>query len=73
MAASSAYLLLIGTLSLTAALHAGWRVALLASLVVPLLVWSANRRLAIEAPPPTQVVQGRLPGAFWVAAAMLSA
>jgi MFS family permease len=71
VAASIAYLLLIGTLSLTAALHAGWRVALLASLLVPLLSWWSNRRLAIDAPPPLRVVQGRLPGAFWVAAAML--
>src|SRR3954471_9554429 len=38
VAASSAYLVLIGALSLTAALHANWRVALLASLVVPVLV-----------------------------------
>jgi MFS family permease len=34
LAASIAYVVLIGVLSLTAALHAGWRVALLASLVV---------------------------------------
>ena len=30
-----------------------------------------NRRLAIDAPPPSRVAQGRLPGVFWVAAAML--
>ena len=71
VAASIAYLLLIGMLSLTAALHAGWRVALLASLLVPALSWWANRRLAIDAPPPSGVAQGRLPGAFWIAAAML--
>ena len=58
-------------LSLTAALHAGWRVALLASLVVPVLAWWSNRRLAIDAPPPSRVAQGRLPGVFWIAAAML--
>jgi MFS family permease len=71
VAASVAYLLLIGALSLTAALQAGWRVALLASLVVPGLAWWRNRRLAIDAPPPSRVAHGRLPGAFWVAAAML--
>ena len=71
VAASIAYLVLIGVLSLTAALHAGWRVALLASLVVPTLAWWSNRHLAIDAPPPSRVTQGRLPGLFWIAAAML--
>ena len=71
VAASIAYVLLIGVLSLAAALHAGWRVALLASLVVPVLAWWSNRQLAIDAPPPSRVAQGRLPGVFWIAAAML--
>jgi MFS family permease len=71
VAASVAYLVLIGALSLTAALQAGWRAALLASLVVPVLAWWRNRRLAIDAPPPSRVAHGRLPGAFWIAAAML--
>jgi MFS family permease len=71
VAASIAYVVLIGVLSVTAALHAGWRVALLASLVVPVLAWWSNRRLAIDAPPPSHVAQGRLPGVFWIAAAML--
>jgi MFS family permease len=71
VAASVAYVLLTGVLSLTAALQLGWRVALLVALVVPLLLWVANRRLAIDAPPPSEVVQGRLPGAFWVAAVLL--
>src|ERR687886_2257085 len=39
VAASLAYVPLIGVLSLTAALNAGWRVALLASLAVPALMW----------------------------------
>jgi fucose permease len=39
--------------------------------VVPVLAWWHNRRLAIDAPPPSRVAQGRLPGVFWVAAAML--
>ena len=41
VAASIAYLVLIGTLSVAAALQLGWRVALLASLVIPLLRGSA--------------------------------
>ena len=71
VAASSTYVLLIGVLSLMAALHAGWRLAVLASLVVPVLVWATNRRLAIEAPAPSRVAEGRLPGVFWIAAAMI--
>jgi MFS family permease len=71
VAASIGYVVLIGMLSLTAALHAGWRVALLASLVIPALAWWSNRRLAIDAPPPSRMAQGRLPGVFWIAAAML--
>jgi predicted MFS family arabinose efflux permease len=71
VAASLAYVSVIGALTLTAALHAGWRVALLASLAVPALAWAANRRLAIDAPPASRVAQGRLPGVFWIAAAML--
>src|SRR3954454_1729234 len=47
VAASIAYVVLIGVLSLTAAVDAGWRVALLASLAVPALAWWTNRRLAI--------------------------
>src|SRR5688500_13923526 len=62
VAASAAYVALIAALSLSAALGAGWRVALLASLAVPLLAWAGNRRLAIDAPPTSSVVQGRLPG-----------
>jgi MFS family permease len=71
VAASVSYVLLTGVLSLTAALQVGWRVALLASLVVPLVTWWTNRHLAIDAPPPSEVAQGRLPGAFWVAAVLL--
>jgi fucose permease len=71
VAASIAYVVLIGVLSLTAALHAGWRLAVLTSLLVPVLAWWSNRRLAIDAPPPPRMAQGRLPGVFWIAAAML--
>jgi len=71
VAASTAYVVLIAVLSLTAALHAGWRAALLASLAVPALAWWRNRRLAIDAGPPSDAARGRLPGVFWIAAAML--
>ncbi len=71
VAASIAYVVLIGVLSLSAVLHAGWRVALLASLAVPAVAWWSNRRLEIDAPPPSRVAQGRLPGVFWIAAGML--
>jgi MFS family permease len=71
VAASIAYVVLIGVLSLSAALHAGWRIALLASLVVPVLSWWTNRRLALDAPPQSREGQGHLPGVFWIAAGML--
>jgi MFS family permease len=71
VAASLAYVALIGVLSLGAALHLGWRVALLVSLAVPVLAWWTNRHLAIDAPPVSRAAQGRLPRVFWVAAAML--
>src|SRR5829696_2793617 len=71
VAASISYLTLVGVLSLAAALQLGWRVALLASLVVPIVAWWCSRRVSIEAPPPSQVVAGRLPVVFWIAAAML--
>lgn len=73
VAASVAYVVLIGALSLAAATGAGWRAALLASLVVPPAAWLLNRRLRIDAPPPPpgNAAHGRLPGVFWVAAAMM--
>jgi MFS family permease len=71
VAASIGYVMLIGALSLTAAVDAGWRVALLASLIVPVLAWWANRRLAIDAPPPAAAALGRLPGVVWIAAGIL--
>jgi len=71
VAASISYVVLIGVLSLFSVLQAGWRGALLASLAVPAIGWWSNRRVAIGAPPPSEVRQGRLPGVFWIAAAML--
>ena len=47
VAASVAYVVLIGALSLAAATGAGWRVALLASLPSP-LAWRLNRDVAIS-------------------------
>lgn len=71
--ASLGYVALIGVLPLTATLHAGWRVALLTSLAVPAMVWWSNRRLVMSTPPPAASgeARGRLPGVFWVAAAVL--
>jgi predicted MFS family arabinose efflux permease len=71
VAASIAYLALIGALSAAAALQLGWRAALLASLVVPLVAWLSSRRVAMDAPPVSRVVGGRLPAVFWIVAAML--
>ena len=71
VAASIAYVVLIGLLSLTAALQVGWRAALLVAPVVLVLAWWTNRRLAIDAPPPSTVEHDRLPGVFWIAATML--
>ena len=39
--------------------------------MVPVLAWSRNRRLAIDAPPAARTSPGRLPGVFWIAAGML--
>lgn len=69
--ASAGYLVLIGLQSLSAAVGAGWRVALLVSFVVPLLAWWHSRRLAIDAPPSSHLTRARLPRAYWVAATTL--
>jgi len=72
VAAAASYLLLAGVLVLVGALHLGWRVALLAALVVPLLAWASNRRTRIGAAASRAVEgRGRLPAVFWVAALML--
>ena len=49
VAASSAYLVLIAVLSVTAALSMGWRAGVLAALAVPALMWWRNRGLTVEA------------------------
>ncbi len=71
VAASVAYLLLIGMFSVTAALHAGWRLAILVSLLVPVAAWWSNRGSTIDVATSSHASRGRLPAAFWVAAAML--
>jgi fucose permease len=71
VAASLAYVVLAGALSLAAALDAGWRTAVLASLVVPAVAWWRNRRVEIEAPAPAEAATGRLPAVVWLATAML--
>jgi MFS family permease len=71
VAASVAYLLLIGMFSVSAALHAGWRLAILAPLLVPLAVWWSHRGSTLDVSAPAQSSRGRLPGAFWVAAMVL--
>ena len=71
VAAGFAYLVLIGMFSLTAALHAGWRVALLASLVVPAALAWRRRGSTFATAAASVESRGRLPGTFWVAAAVL--
>jgi fucose permease len=71
VAASLAYVVLVGAFWCVAALDAGWRTALLVSLAVPLVAWVADRRVAIAAPAPPAEGHGRLPAIFWVAAAVL--
>src|SRR4051794_8745490 len=50
VAARVASVVRIGALSLAAATGAGWRVALLASLLVPIAAWWSNRRMTISTP-----------------------
>lgn len=71
VAASIAYVVLTGALTLTAAIGAGWRAAVLVSLVVPALTWWRSRRLAVEAPTPSETATGALPAVVWLATAML--
>jgi fucose permease len=73
VAASAAYVVVIGALSLAAAVGAGWRAAVLAILIVPPVAWLLNRREPIEAPPIRASADGSgtLPAAFWIATAMI--
>lgn len=71
LSASAAYLVLIGALSLAAALHLGWRTALLVSLLAPLALWWGNRSLPMAAPPATSVAKEPLPRPFWTAVGIL--
>jgi MFS family permease len=71
VAAGVSYVVVVGALSLAAALQAGWRAALLVSLVVPALAWVRNRHLAFGAPAGVPGAAGRLPRPFWIAAGVL--
>jgi MFS family permease len=72
VAAAGSYLALAGALLLVGALGLGWRAALVASLVVPLMAWLGNRRTRVESLHSSAVAApGHLPGVFWLAAAML--
>ena len=69
VAASVAYVVLVGGLSLTAAIGLGWRAALLASFALPLVLWWRNRATAIETPVPEVAEQAdacrRRSGSRW--------
>ncbi|MGL4340585.1 MAG: MFS transporter [Rhodoglobus sp.] len=69
--ASAAYLALVGVLYLTSVVQVGWRTAVLVVLVIPAMAWLRHGRLAITPPRLTMAVEGRLPGVFWLAAALL--
>jgi fucose permease len=69
--AGAAYVILVASLSLSAAAGAGWRVPLLVSFLVPLLLYVRDRTVPIEAPEAERDLTGRLSGAFYVAAAMM--
>lgn len=74
VAASVAYVVLIGALSLTAALGFGWRPALLACLVVLPFAWWATHGTAMPGSSTgAGAASGPLPGTFWVAGGMLVA
>jgi fucose permease len=71
VAASLAYVTLIGVFALVAALHLDWRAALLVSLAVPALAWCAGRGVRVPASPVTEDGRTPLPPVFWVAVAAL--
>jgi fucose permease len=71
VAASVAYVALIGAFSLAAALGVDWRAALLVSLLVPAVTGWVSRDLPIESGAPDLDKHVRLPTAFWVAVAVL--
>jgi fucose permease len=66
---------LIGALGLAAALHVGWRAAIVAVLVIAPLAYVSGRGERIDAPQAAQARTGperaALPPGFWIAAAML--
>jgi MFS family permease len=71
VAASVAYVVLIGSFALAAALDLDWRTALVASFLVPVLTWWASRGVVIDVGAAQDTGPARLPAAFWVAAGVL--
>ena len=76
VAASLGYVLLIAALSVVAATGAGWRVALLAGLAVPAIVWLTNRRLPVDTAPDAATAAataagGGVPAIVWIAGGVL--
>lgn len=69
--AGVAYLVLIGTLSITGPLDGGWRGALLVSFVVPVFAWWNSRCTELGPAASPESSRGRLSGEFWVAAVMV--
>ena len=69
--ASGAYVLLVGLLSLSAAVGLGWRAPVLVSFAVPLLAFTRTRATAVEAPVRAHEHGGRLQKVFFIAAAMM--
>lgn len=72
VAASVAYIVLVGAIALAVALGAGWRAAVLVSFAFPLVAYFQTRETPIDAPtPPRHAEHGALPRAFYVATAIL--
>jgi fucose permease len=71
--ASAAYVVLIGSLTVSAALALGWRPPLVAVLAVIPVAWLAAGRTRFDAPVPVAdpTSGGTLPAAFWIAAGMM--
>jgi predicted MFS family arabinose efflux permease len=77
--ASAANLILVGAFTLVAAVHLNWRLVIVGSLVLPLIMFLVNRKLPIanapdaaaSAQPRSGNQPGHLPRRFWLAAAML--
>lgn len=72
VAASVAYIALVGAIALAVALGAGWRAAVLVSFAFPLVMYFQTRETPIAAPaPPSHAEHGALPRSFYVATGIL--